>query len=112
MYRISIIKHTIDEILALENSNKVLTQQKLHIFLIFKYQYLSNGKSDDNNPIHIWKVLTKDYQLKKTVSKHIQIEANDVIIQNGRICYIYQYNAENIKNGLFNFDNPYHFFQP
>ena len=36
MYRFAIIRLTVAEILAFENSKKVLTQQKLHIFLIFK----------------------------------------------------------------------------
>ena len=70
MYRISIVRHTIAEILVLENSKKVLTQQQLHIFLIFKYQYLSNGKSDGNKLINIWKVLIKDYQPKKNIGTY------------------------------------------
>ena len=72
------VRHTIAKILAFENSKKVLTQQQLHIFLIFKYQYLSNGKSDGNKPIHI---CTHQGLPDKDVSKNIQMEANYVIFK-------------------------------
>ena len=60
---------------------KVLTQQKLHIFLIFKSCYLSNSTCNANKPIYFLKILIEDYQVKKTALKNIQVEGNDVIFK-------------------------------
>ena len=53
----------------------------LHIFMIFKRSYFSNGTSNDNKPIHILKVFVEDYQLKETALKNIHVEVNDVIFK-------------------------------
>ena len=55
----------------LKLKKKVLTQQKLHIFFIFKCSYLSNGRSNDIK-LYILKVLIEYYMIKKTWLKNIQ----------------------------------------
>ena len=42
---------------------------KLHIFMIFKRSYFSNGTSNDNKPI------------RETALKNIHVEVNDVIFK-------------------------------
>ena len=57
MYGICVIRYTVDGILTFENLRKLLTQQKLHIFLIFQCQRLGSGGPGDRGPMHIWKLL-------------------------------------------------------
>ena len=58
---------------------KVLTQEKIAFFEHFECIYLVNGMSDSIKPAHFFKVLNKDFTIKKTVFKNIQVEKNDVI---------------------------------
>ena len=84
MYKFDNIGHTVGEINAFEiskNAKKVLTQQKIAFFEHFECIYLVNGMSDSIKPAHFLKVLNKDFTIKKTVFKNIQVEKNDVILK-------------------------------
>ena len=43
--------------------------------------------------------------------KNIEVEANDVIFKMAEFATFGHLNAENLENGLLNFDSQYHFFQ-
>jgi len=43
--------------------------------------------------------------------KNIEVEANDVIFKMAEFATFVHSNAENLENGLLNFDSQYHFFQ-
>ena len=67
-------------------------------------------KSHNSKPMHILKLLSEYYKLKKIPFEKYPSGTEWLY---GWICYIYNKNAENIENGLLpNFDNLYHFFQP
>ena len=74
MYRFNTTGLTVDEINAFKISRNLYFLLSQHFFWDIKCIYLVNGMSDSIKHIHFLKLLKKDFTIKQTVFKYIQVE--------------------------------------